>query len=347
MNDTALALGAFAFASALYTVRYAYLVKFGRLGLLKPKLNWKPMKPDARALAIKSSLFVQGMQRIGGRSNKSATNDVYALVDKEMRALNELGLMRPDRSDDELRSEKKLVRFLELGQDDRSSPPTSELRDVRRKDVFLNLRERVDVWYAERASRAEAYEAWLAEVGDPDQSHLLKDGWIAFLKSLPGPDIRLWHGVATDFHELAGDRLDAAFWILQQDACDRATASDFIVGFLRFRLSEAYADYSRPDERLESFASVIEAFNSGRFVALSLQAGEHVGGGMSDDEAADILTKYEAALKLSGLPRPNGLLDSSVPPTHPANRGYNSPYAFSDDAGLHLAYPGPSWREAE
>ncbi len=34
------------------------LVRFGRLGLLKPKLNWKPLKPDARKAEMASSLFV-------------------------------------------------------------------------------------------------------------------------------------------------------------------------------------------------------------------------------------------------------------------------------------------------
>lgn len=345
-RDIALALVSVAIAAFLYVARYAYLVRFGRLGLLAPKINWKPLDPDQRKKDRDSSLFIRSMAAIEKRANQNVANEVNALVLEEMQKIKELGLDRVDRSDDELRSEKKLLRFVELGNKDRSAPPMSELRDVRRKDVFLDLRKKVDDRYAEARRREEAYRAWLAEVGSTDQGHLLKDGWIAFLENQPGPDIHLWHGIATDFHELYGDRLDAAFWIVEQEACDRATASDFIVGYIRYHLGEDDADLSRRKERLERFASIVEMYNAGFYTAHSIRAGRHLETGMSDSEADAILSRHEAVRGITGLPRPKGLLDNKIAPTDPEDRGYKSPYAFSDDAGLHLEYPGPNWRDA-
>lgn len=343
-RDITLALVAVALAGALYLARHAYLLRFRRLGLLKPKINWKPLSPDQRKNDLAASLFRRSMQAIEKRARKTVASDVNALLLDEMQKIRELGLDRADRSDDELRSERKLLRFVEPGTRDRTAPPMEELRDVRRKDVFLALRKKVDDWYAEAARREAAHQAWLGKVGDTDQGHLLKDGWIAFLQSLPGPDIRLWHGIATDFHELDGDRLDAAFWILEQAACDRATASDFIAGYLRYRLGDGHAGSSRRDARLARFASLVEAYNAGRYTAHSIRAGEHLGNAMRDSEADAILGRYELAQGIEGLPRPKGLIDSTIDPSDPPDRGYKSPYAFWDDAGLHLAYPGPDWR---
>lgn len=332
-------------AILIYLARHAYLVRFGRLGLLKPTLRWKPMKPDARAAALKISAagFVTALNTI---RSTGASSSAYALFYDKMRQIEGLGFDRKSRSDEELLSENKLIRFVESNNKDRSTPPLSELRGVRRKDVFLNLRKQVDDWHAARAASADAYQEWLAEVGDTDQSHLLKDGWIAFLEDLPGPDIHLWHGVATDFHELFGDRLDAAFWIVEQEACDRATASDFIVGYLTYFLSEDYEDITKTDARLGRFLSIIEAYNAGRYKAHSITAGALVGAELDDVAAGRLLTRYEAVQNLKGLPRPKGLIDSTVSPTDPITRGYSSPYAFWDDAGLHLEYPGPNWRDA-
>ena len=345
-GDMTLALVAVALAAFLFGARHAYLVRFGRLGLLKPKINWKPLSPDQRKKDLGASLFLRSMQAIEKRAQETIANDVNALLFDEMQKIRELGLDRADRSDDELRSERKLLRFVDPGTRDRGAPQMDELRDVRRKDVFLSLRRKVDDWYAEARQRQEAYQAWLAEVGDTDQSHLLKDGWVAFLEGQPGPDIHLWHGIATDFHELDGDRMDAAFWILAQEACDRATASDFIAGYIRSRLSDGRAGSCGPDERLTRFASIVEAYNAGRYRAHSIRAGEHLGKAMSDSEADAILGRYETVRGIDGLPRPKGLLDSTIDPTDRKDRGYKSPYAFWDDAGLHLAYPGPNWREA-
>lgn len=328
---------------ALYTARYAYLVRFGRLGLLKPTLFWKPLKPEVRKLAVGASAAGLAMTAISHRSNLWS-DGVDAITTKEMIKIKELGFGRKSRSDDELRSENQLRRFMDIGKQDRHSPPNQELKNVRRKDVFLRMRKIVDDWYAERADRNQAYQDWLAEVGETDQTHMLNDGWIPFLESLPGPDINLWHGVATDFHDLYGDRLDAAFWIVQQDVCDKATVSDFISGYLYFHLSADYSDITVRDERLELFLSVIDAYNAGMYKAHSITAGTFVGVDLDDIAAAEILTKYEGAQGLTNLPRPKGLMNGTIPPRDSNARSYASPYAFWDDAGLHLRYPGPDWR---
>ena len=66
-----------------------------------------------------------------------------------------------------------------------------------------------------------------------------------------------------------------------------------------------------------------------------------------EDVVADgILTNYESATGLAGLLRPKGIIADGTQPTDPSDRGYNSPYAFWDEAGLHLAYPGDNWRAA-
>ncbi|MEP1638749.1 MAG: hypothetical protein ABJJ99_20180 [Ascidiaceihabitans sp.] len=332
-------------ATVLYVACYAYLVRFGRLGLIKPKLFWKPFKPDARRNVLAISAAGLAVTSLSHRANPTS-DGIDSIVLKEMLKIKELGFGRKSWSDDELRSERKLYRFMDRGKQDRTTPPIQELRGVRRKDVFLHMRKIVDDWYAARAAKDTAYQEWLVEVGEMDQTHLLKDGWIAFLESLSGSDIHLWHGIATDFHDLFGDRLDAAFWIVQQDACDRATASDFIAGYLYYFLSAEYVDITKRDARLNDFLSVIRAYNAGKYTAHSIKAGTHTDCALDDATAAEILIKYEAAQGLTNLPRPKGLINSTIPPSDSNTRGYASPYAFWDDAGLHLEYPGPDWRNA-
>ena len=97
---------------------------------------------------------------------------------------------------------------------------------------------------------------------------------------------------------------------------------------------------------MQRFSAIIEAYNSGAYDAHSIKAGTHVDEPMEDAEAGRLLSIYEEQHGLAALPRPRGLIDGTVAPTSPPSRGCNSPYAFWDDAGLHLEYPGPNWREA-
>lgn len=350
-TDAYLAVASVLVAALIYVGRHFYLIRFGRLGLLKPSLFWKPLTPKQRKayVAVSSAGTIQTvlshahqMKATGGVE----PDTVYWLEYSERRKIKALGYDRKMRSDEELTSESKLIRFVECSRKDRSKPPMEELRGVRDTAVFFALRQKIDDWYARREADKDTYQEWLAEVGTVDQSHLLKDGWIPFLQSLRGPDIHLWHGVATDFHEMFGDRLEAAFWIVEQEACDKATVSDFIQGYILHELSAEYADISRLDRRLERFAAVIEAYNSGAFAAHSITAGTHLMEPLGEAEAARLLSIYEEKHGLPALPRPRGLIDQTVVPTSPPDRGYKSPYAFWDDAGLHLEYPGANWRKA-
>ena len=99
----------------------------------------------------------------------------------------------------------------------------------------------------------------------------MKDGWIPFLRGLSHRDPFLWHGIATDFHEINHrGRLDAAFWILEQPECDRATSSDFIRGFGATELFE-FAAKSKDTARLNAFQEVINRYNSGDYIWFGLE----------------------------------------------------------------------------
>ena len=350
-TDVWIAIVSVILAALFYAGRHAYLIRFGRLGLLKPSLFWKPLTPKQRKALVTFSSAQTVTDVLGYVQQKKALkwvepDTVDWLVYTELQKIEALGRGRTKRSDEELVSEFKLKRFVETTNKDRSAPPMDELRGVRETAVFFTLRKTVDDWYAKKSDRADAYQAWLAEVGNTDQSNLLQDGWIPFLQSLPGPDIHLWHGVATDFHDLFGDRLDAAFWIVEQEACDKATASDFIQGYILYELSAEYADISKLDPHLSRFTAVIERYNAGAYAAHSIRAGAFFDVPLGDAEASRLLSIYEKEHGLPALPHPQGLIDETVAPTSPPDRRYKSPYAFWDDAGLHIEYPGANWREA-
>lgn len=362
-SDVTIAVVAVAFAGLIYLGRHAYLIRFGRLGLLKPRLFWKPLKPEERQGALKTSAAeaVSTLLRNMGRPmdlERAKSDDIGYQVFDEMRKIAALGYDRKTRSDDELRSERQLLRFVETFKADRSAPPLKELRGVRDKAVFLDLRKKVDDWYARRAASAEAYTAWKQHVGDVNRGYLLEDGWVRFLESLDGPDIHLWHGVATDFHDIEGDRLSGAFWILEQPECDKATASDFILLFVAYMLE-------RPDvvgDTLARFADVVLRYNTGFYKFHSIRAGETRQATFAEGSVdAEMKRMAERAVgwaekrsqdtkalvaQHAGLPRPVGLLDPSIDPIDGDERNVSSGYAFWDDAGLHLSYPGMNWRQS-
>lgn len=340
--------------AVLYALARWYLVRFGRIGLLKPKLFRKEKSRKVYKDHVALNAASQITSAMGGIMNKRNTGDIGLdmRIRLEMQNIKALGFDRKLRTFEELQSESTILAFVEMHKADRSTPPLDLLRDIRDTAPLFRLRNMVDDWYAERAAQKTDYQGWQAEVGDVDQSHLLEDGWIAFLENLPGPDIHLWHGVATDFHEMSEDRLDAAFWIVEQDICDRTTASEFIMGFLQARLDIGRYDTQggkrmlQPDPFLDRFASIVALYNRGFYRFQSIPAGIHSAAILEDGIADDLLTNYERATGLTGLPRPKGIIAAGTQPTDPAGRGFNSPYAFWDEAGLHLAYPGDNWREA-
>ncbi|MEM8979004.1 MAG: hypothetical protein AAGD04_05935 [Pseudomonadota bacterium] len=353
-SDYALAAILSGLSAAVFVGSKWWMIRFGRIGYLKPRLFKKRLTPQQHKALLAQSAAALASEALSAKmqAQNNQTPRLGFDLRLEMSKLKELGINRPDRSSDELLSEKLLIRFIDQKNADRSAPPKKLLRDVRDKREFLRLRAKVDDWYVARSHRAEAFEAWEAEIGHQDQSHLLKEGWIAFLKTLPGPDIHLWHGIATDFHNMSDDRLDAAFWIVEQQACDRTTASEFIMGFLQAYLDLGASDPKgenrtrAPDPQLRRFLPVVRRYNDGFYKAQSLPANLHAVVLLTDAEADRILTKYEHATGLRQLERPRGIVKVGDQPTHASDRGYKSPYDFYDEAGLHLKYPGPDWRQA-
>lgn len=363
LKDVYLAIGATVVAVLTYLIWWLFLLRFGRLGLLKPKLYWKPLKPEERQAALRTSAAdaVSTLLRNMGRQmdlEPAKSDDISYQVFDDMRKIEALGYDRKKRSDDELLSERQLLRFVETFNADRSAPPLKELHGVRDKAVFFDLRRKVDDWYARRDARDQAYVAWKQHVGDVSRGYLLEDGWIRFLESLDGRDIRLWHGVATDFHDIEGDRLPGAFWILGQPECDKATASDFILLFVGYMLA-------RPEmggDTFARFADVVRRYNAGFYKFHSIRAGEALKALFREESIDDAMKRMAEravasaekrsvdaatlAAQLAALPRPEGLLDPKIDPSDGYERHVSSGYAFWDDAGLHLSYPGENWRQS-
>lgn len=229
------------------------------------------------------------------------------------------------------------------------------LKDVADPAPFFALRKKVVEIQAGKQAAHSDHAEWLATVGSTDMSHLLKDGWIAFLRSLDAPDPVLWHRVATDFHDIeACGRLEAAFWILQQPECDRATASDFIRGFVANELLETAARAGNT-QRLDAFQEVIARYNSGVHTRFGIApdadgidpVAEKIEGPFDDVAVAGMMDRIVRETGIRPLAKPVGLLGRGDKPDAQAPATTRSPYDFWDDAGLHLRYPGPDWRQAK
>ncbi|WP_413720439.1 hypothetical protein [Silicimonas sp. MF1-12-2] len=71
-------------AGLIYLGRHAYLIRFGRLGLLKPRTFWKPLKPEERG---STTLFsaADGMAVVLGNIARQRVVD-GATPDDELRS---------------------------------------------------------------------------------------------------------------------------------------------------------------------------------------------------------------------------------------------------------------------
>lgn len=362
-DDILLAGGLTLLAALFFAIRHVYLIRFGRLGLLKPRVWRKEMSSKTYKSAVLRStagdLATLLQHHQATRASGTAPDSVSMLVYTEMRKIAALGYGRETPSQDELISQGKLLRFVQPHRSDRSAPPMEELRGVRDTEVFFELRRKVDDWYARRDARNAAYADWKDAVGGESRDHLLDGGWIPFLTGLDGPDIYLWHGVATDFHEIdVRDRLDAAFWILEQPECDKATASDFILNYVEYRLEDRRIELGE----LARFAEVVKRYNGGfyRFQSIRPDTGpramfgdrpiEEVMAGKRDRALGGLPEGSEARRQLeaahAGLPPPSRLLEAGAEPKDDRARHVDSGFSFWDDAGLHLTYPGDDWRKS-
>ena len=172
-------------------------------------------------------------------------------------------------------------------------------------------------------------------------NHLLADGWGPFLKGQPDIDAELWHGIAANVDRIEENgRLKAAFWILSQPSCDKATASDFIRGFVYSKRLE-HAVRRRDGDTVAAFARVVRRYNAGFFKLHSIRSGKFIRTieGYGDDAVKRDLQRLEKRRKLPRLPRPKGLLDRTGPAPDQGKRDYTSAFAFSAERGLHLRPP--------
>lgn len=313
-------------------------------GLLRPgsAAGLGKAEHTAMALAVVNALMDAKAAPGGKQSAEYIVGQEISRLTAEWKAARKTGPMSPA----ETRSLYQLAQYA-------LAPVSEDERQVFLKDVvdptlFVALRQKVvQIQTGKQVARRD-FEAWKAAVGNTDMTHLLKDGWIAFLRSLDAPDPVLWHGVATDFHGIeARGRLEAAFWILQQPECDRATASDFIRGFVANELLETAAR-TADTHRLAEFQDVIDRYNAGFYAWFGIKP--DVGGiepiaetisGPFDDGA--VATMMDRIVRMTGIPplrKPVGLLGHDAKPDTPMPGTIRSPYDFWDDAGLHLRYPG-------
>jgi hypothetical protein len=320
------------------------------VGLLKPG---RYGKPDERVLN-QMTAYVTGIYQAGIRAKGRVTPD--SLVCEEFVRLNAgWSAARTGKVEtfEEIRSLYQLGLYATVdGPDDKLAV---YLKDVADPAPFIALRQRVQALATDRQSKQRAFEDWKASVGSTDMSHLLKSGWIPFLRSLPAPDPDLWHGVATDFHSIeARGRLDAAFWILEQSQCDKATASDFIRGFVANELLERAAEI-KDMQRLTALQAVIDRYNSGFYSRFAIRpdlAGiepiaEIIDGPFDDKAVAMMIDRIVRDTGIAPLRKPVGLLQHEDKPNASIAGTARSTYDFWDDAGLHLRYPGPDWHKTQ
>ncbi|MXQ09484.1 hypothetical protein GQ651_16685 [Alphaproteobacteria bacterium GH1-50] len=324
-------------ALALRKLRFWWQVRHGRLGLMVPGSRRRLKRARRMTMEREPALSADGTEHLAADHPRRL---VAEAIDKLRRSWTKDA---PDRalSDDEVRSIYALYMYADPSGDDRQKPRAKYLRDIEDRTRFTGLREKVDAWYAARAAERAAYEAWLKEIGGGSMNHLLANGWGPFLKGQPDADAELWHAIAANPDGIErGGRLKAAFWILAQPQCDKATASDFIRGFVYHkRLDHAVAE--RDGDTVAAFVRVVRRYNSDFYALHSIASGRFLRSieGYGDREVIRDIERIEKRRNLPKLPRPKGLLARTGPAPDQGARRYTSAFAFSPDKGLHLRPP--------
>ncbi|THD84850.1 hypothetical protein E7811_03750 [Aliigemmobacter aestuarii] len=331
----------------LFVLRRRERAKAGT-GLMKPGT---PGLTKAQATSMRLAV-ANALMAAKTHPNAQGT-EIYAIAQEISRLSTEWKAARKTgtQTDAELQSLFLLLSYaLDTGPEDRRQ---ALLVDVADTSPFFALRKKVEELRRRDASDRQAYSEWMAAVGNTNMDHLLKDGWIPFLRSLSHPDPYLWHGIATDFHDIDHrGRLEAAFWILEQPECDRATASDFIRGFVANELFEIAAK-TKDTARLSAFQAVINRYNAGSYTWFGMvpdaegitPIAEMLDGPFDDKAVAAMMNRITWSAGIPAFPAPIGLLAGDDRPKNPMPGLVRSPYDFSDDAGLHLRYPGRDWRK--
>ncbi|CAN0601464.1 unnamed protein product, partial [Ectocarpus sp. 12 AP-2014] len=127
-RDILVAVASCLIAVILVVIRHFVLIRFGRLGLLKPTLFWKPLSKKTFKSAVAGStastiLTLLGEENMRRASGVDQTNRLDMLIHREMRKIRALGYDHKLRTGEELISENKLHRFIQASFTDRSAPP--------------------------------------------------------------------------------------------------------------------------------------------------------------------------------------------------------------------------------
>lgn len=255
-------------------------------------------------------------------------------------------------SDDEVRSLYQLKMFGSLFEKGQSanSERAAWTAGVAITEAFVRLQRVLEQWETVVAKKKNKTSGWLERVGGSDSAkHLLTDGWLPFLRSLERPDIRLWHDIVTEFHEFGSDRLEAAFWILEQPECDRLTAWHFIVGMVSWEVIDW--DLKMQKERGETkfwdaFEAVLQRWNTEFYQYHSISYPQNEDGeghhGFESDTILGLLTNLEAQLGLAPFTRPTSLDQNLGIPKDDCSRSVSVGLYFYSDVGLCLT-TGRDW----
>lgn len=323
---------------ALKVLQRRAKAKFG-LGYLKPGAARMNERERNRVFHVVIEAQLRGRRKLNSRVTGNPMEHEDVIVSTEMlRLLEEWKAANPDgkNTDAEYKSLFLLQAYaFSTEPDEKRDAFLDEINDPA---AFRAFRQRVQAAIAARAKRAVPKEKVT------DMSHLLKGGWTAFLQGMPHPDPVLWHGLATDFHGIEKNgRLDAAFWLLGQPECDRATASDFIRGFVAYELFETAAR-SSDTTRLNAFKTLVQRYNAGFYKWFGIvpdvggiePIAETVEGDFDDVAVAAMMRRIAAETGIGPVTVPVGLLSFKDRPTNPMPGLIRSAYEFWDDAGLHI-----------
>lgn len=262
-------------------------------------------------------------------------------------------------TDDEIRSLYQLKMFgSHFERESKISERSKWLKGIAIVKSFANLGAVLEQRKASIGVKAKASSDWLQRVGGSNSAqHLLANGWLPFLRSLEHPDIKLWNDIATEFEEYVSDRLEAAFWILEQPECDRLTAWHFIVGMISWEVLdwELKMQKERGETTLrDAFEAVLQRWNTGfyQYHSLSYPQKEEDEGhhGFASNTILNLLTALEQKLDLPPFTRPSHLDRDLSRPTDDLSRSVSVGLSYYHQEGLCLQrgydWHIPAWHPA-
>jgi len=194
-------------------------------------------------------------------------------------------------------------------------------------------------------------DSWLQRIGgNPAANHLIAEGWLPFLTALDAPDIDLWHQIISDFHELYGDRLDAAYWILEQPECDRATAWTFLMGMMSWDvLMQVVHTDLRQKTRVnrDRFEAVVDKWDNGFYTRHALQADPDAANGhygLDFKVIREVYDQFATEYEIAPLRLPKDMEFDVSKSTDDKSRSVDLGLDFSDEEGLMLRF-GKDWHK--